>query len=118
MNAPTIFQQLVIAVVGIASLPLVVALLVKIHLLPLSVYLLAVNSFPAWAQQRQTGCIVALILCIAYPALMWGAKLYRRWQEERYWRGYLLATARKLNRVENIAEERPGQWDCNDDYDY
>lgn len=109
MNAPTIFQQLVIAAIGIASIPLVVAILAKIHLLPLSVYLLAVNSFPAWAQQRQTGCTVALILCIAYPALMWGAKLYRRWQEERYWSGYLLATAQKLNRIEDMEEEQPGQ---------
>jgi len=114
MNAPTIFQQLVIAFVGIASIPLVVAILAKIHLLPLSVYLLAVNSFPAWTQQRQTGCTVALILCIAYPALMWGAKIYRRWQEERYWRGYLLATAQKLNRIEDMEEEQPEQWEYYD----
>lgn len=114
MNAPTIFQQLVIAFIGIASIPLVVAILAKIHLLPLSVYLLAVNSFPAWAQQRQTGCTVALILCIAYPALMWGAMLYRRCQEERYWRGYLLATAQKLNRIKDMEEEQPGQWDYYD----
>lgn len=117
MNAPTLIQQLIIAIVGIASIPLVVAILAKVHLLPLSICLLAVNGFPSWAQQRHAFCAVALIVCIAYPALMWGVWGYRRWEEEQYMKGYLLSTAHHANNLTVPVQEETEGWDWDDDFD-
>ena len=46
MNAPNLWLQLLIAFLGVVSIPAVITILGKIHLLPLAVYLLAAHSFP------------------------------------------------------------------------
>lgn len=51
MNAPNLWLQLLIAFWGVASIPAVITILGKIHLLPLAVYLLADYSFPLVGKQ-------------------------------------------------------------------
>ncbi len=99
MNAPTLWQQLLIAALGIASIPYVIALLAKIRLLPLTIYLLSVNSFTTWAAEHRILCIVLFALSVLYPILTVIAKI-RVWRrEEIEARNYLLRTARPLSRV-------------------
>lgn len=71
--------------------------LAKLHLLPVSICIAIGKSFPAWLASHVTAYWIVLLLCAAYPLLLWGAKAYSLWQEERYRRGYLLATAKKYN---------------------
>ncbi len=96
MNAPSVWQQIVIALVGIASVPYVLALLVKIRLLPLTVYLLSVNIFTAWTAEHRTLCIVLLALCVLYPVGTVVLKIVQWRQEELEARAYLMSTARPL----------------------
>ncbi len=98
MNAPSFWQQIVIAMVGIASIPYVLALLAKFRLLPLTVYLLSVNIFTAWAAEHGTLCIVLLALCVLYPVGTVILKIVQWRQEELEARAYLMATARPLCR--------------------
>ncbi len=94
MNAPGFWQQLLIAVIGIASIPYMIALLAKLRLLPLAICLLAVNIFTTWAAEHKTACVILLAVCVLYPVLTVVVKVVRWWQEERQARNYLLATAR------------------------
>ncbi len=110
MNAPNIWQQLLIAFLAVASLPAVITLLGKIHLLPLAVYLLAAYSFPLWASNNPLASTTLLIICILYPVLVWGGKAVQWWQEEHQLRGRLLATATPLNSVEDVLEPQENNW--------
>lgn len=104
MNAPTLWQQLLIAFFGVASIPAVITILGKIHLLPLAVYLLAAHSFPLWVSDNPLVSTVLLIVTVLYPVLVWGGKAVQWWQEEQYLRGKLLATATPLNTAEDVLE--------------
>lgn len=93
MNAPSLWLQLLIALVAFSLLPTILAILAKLHILPLAVYLLIADSFPEWIADHWKVCSVLLILFVADPILTWGRKLYIRWKEEQEARAYLLATA-------------------------
>ena len=110
MNAPNLWQQLLIAFLGIVSLPAVITILGKIHLLPLAVYLLAAHSFPLWVSDNPLVSTTLLILSILYPVLVWGGKAVQWWQEEQYLRGRLLATATPLNTPEDVLEPQENNW--------
>ena len=110
MNAPNLWQQLLIAFLGIVSLPAVITILGKIHLLPLAVYLLAVYSFPVWVSDNPLVSTALLIVTVLYPVLVWGGKAVQWWQEEQYLRGRLLATATPLNTAEDVLEPQENNW--------
>lgn len=105
MGAPSVWVQILIALLAIGSLPMVVTLLARIHLLPLAVSLLVAYGAPAWAAAHQTQLTIALILSALYPLMVWGSKLYSWWQEELYLRGNLLASATPLNSIEDIGSD-------------
>lgn len=104
MHAPSMLQQLLIVLAGLAALPLVVTLLAKAHLLFLALYLFATRlCFPEWAESHRLLCYGLLAVSILYPIVMWTLKI-RRWrQEERYYTNYLLATATPLYTDEEVA---------------
>lgn len=110
MNAPNLWQQLLIAFLGIVSLPAVITILGKIHLLPLAVYLLAAYSFPLWVSDNPLVSTALLIVTVLYPVLVWGGKAVQWWQEEQYLRGRLLATATPLNSAEDVLEPQENSW--------
>ena len=110
MNAPNLWQQLLIAFFAIASLPAIITLLGKSHLLPLAVYLLAAYSFPLWVSDNPLVSTALLILTVLYPVLVWGGKAVQWWQEEQYLRGRLLATATPLNTPEDVLEPQENNW--------
>ena len=110
MNAPNLWLQLLIAFLGVASIPAVITILGKIHLLPLAVYLLADYSFPLWASNNPIVSTTLLILSILYPVLVWGGKVVQWWQGEQYLRGKLLATATSLNIAEDVMEPQGDDW--------
>ena len=110
MNAPNLWLQLLIAFLGVASLPAVIMILGKIHLLPLAVYLLAANSFPVWASDNPLVCTTLLIVSILYPVLVWGGKAVQWWQEEQCIRGKMLATATPLNTAEDVLALQENNW--------
>ncbi|MBP3683842.1 MAG: hypothetical protein J6J12_02605 [Oscillospiraceae bacterium] len=110
MNAPNLWQQLLIAFLGIVSLPAVITILGKIHLLPLAVYLLAAYSFPLWVSDNPLVSTALLIATVLYPVLVWGGKAVQWWQEEQYLRGRLLATATPLNSAEDVLEPQENNW--------
>lgn len=110
MNAPNIWQQLLIAFLAVASMPAVITLLGKIHLLPLAVYLLAAHSFPLWVSDNPFLSTAALIVSILYPVLVWGGKAVQWWQEEQQLRGRLFATATPLNTAEDVLEPQENNW--------
>ncbi len=101
MGAPNMWVQILIALLAIGALPTVITLLAKIRLLPLAVSMLLAYGAPTWAAEHQTALLVALILSVLYPLLVWGGKFYTWWQEEQYLRGKLLASATPLNRVDS-----------------
>ena len=110
MNAPNMWQQLLIACMAIASIPAVITLLGRIHLLPLAVYLLAAYSFPLWVSDNPALSIILLTVCILYPVSVWGSKVIRWWQEEQYIRGRLLATATPINSAQDVLEPQGDSW--------
>ena len=110
MNAPNLWQQLLIAFLGIVSFPAVITILGKIHLLPLAVYLLAAYSFPVWVSDNPLVSTAVLIVTVLYPVLVWGGKAVQWWQEEQYLRGRLLATATPLNTPEDVLEPQENNW--------
>ena len=110
MNAPNLWQQLLIAFLGIVSLPAVITILGKIHLLPLAVYLLAAYSFPLWVSDNPLVSTTLLIVSILYPVLVWGGKAVQWWQEEQYIRGKMLATATPLNTAEDVLALQDNNW--------
>ena len=110
MNAPNLWLQLLIALLGVASIPAVITILGKIHLLPLAVYLLAANSFPLWVSDNRLISTALLIVTVLYPVLVWGSKVVQWWQEEQYLRGRLLATATPLNNPEDVLEPQENNW--------
>lgn len=110
MNAPNLWMQLLIAFLAVASIPAVITILGKIHLLPLAVYLLAAYSFPLWVSDNPFRSTVLLIVSILYPVLVWGGKAVQWWQEEQCIRGRLLATATPLNTAEDVREPQENSW--------
>ena len=72
----------------------------------LAVSLLLAYGAPTWAAEHQAALIVALILSVLYPLLVWGSKLYGWWQEEQYLRGKLLASATPLYSIEDMKDSR------------
>ena len=110
MNAPNLWLQLLIAFLGVASIPAVITILGKIHLLPLAVYLLAAHSFPLWVSDNPLVSTTLLILSILYPVLVWGGKAVQWWQEEQCIRGKLLATATPLNTAEDVLAPQDNNW--------
>lgn len=111
MKAPSLWVQLFIAILAIGSLPTVISILAKIHLLPFAVSLLLAYGAPAWAAEHQKVLAVMLILSTLYPMLVWGSKIYGWWQEEQYLRGKLLATATPLNHIEDIYDSGYDEYD-------
>lgn len=97
MSAPPIWLQLLIALVAISLVPTVIAILAKLRILPITVYLLVADSFPELIADHKKLCLVLFVAFVAYPVLMWGRKLFQLWKEERDAREYLLATAVPLN---------------------
>ncbi len=110
MNAPNIWQQLLIAFLAVASIPAVITLLGKTHLLPLAVYLLTAYSFPLWASDNPILSTALLIACILYPVLVWGGKVFHWWQTEQQLRDRLLATATPLNTAEDVLISQENNW--------
>ena len=110
MNAPNLWQQLLIAFLAVASIPAVIMILGKIHLLPLALYLLAAYSFPLWVRDNPVVSTVLLILCVLYPVLVWGGKVVQWWQEEQCIRGRLLATATPLNSEQDVLGPQADNW--------
>lgn len=93
MNAPNLWQQLLIAFVALASLPAVIALLIKLRVFPLVAFWLIVDSFKGWAQANETLCRCLFVAFIAYPVLVWGFKLFRWWHEEQQRKQAMLSNA-------------------------
>lgn len=93
MNAPNLWQQLIIAFVALASLPAVITLLIKLRIFPLVAFWLIVDSFEGWAQANEILCIWLFAACIAYPVLVWGFKLFRWWHEEQQCKQAMLSSA-------------------------
>lgn len=114
MSAPTLWQQLLIAFIAIALTPTVIAILAKLRILPITVYLLVADSFPNLIADHKKVCLVLFVAFLAYPALMWGCKLFQLWKEERDAREYLLATAVPLN-FEPDTQEAEYDWTYTDD---
>ena len=110
MNAPNLWQQLLIAFFAIVSIPAIITLLGKSHLLSLAVYLLVANSFPLWVSNNPLISTIWLILSILYPVLVWGGKAVQWWQEEQCIRGKLLATATPLNTAEDVLALQDNNW--------
>ena len=110
MNAPNLWQQLLIAFFAIASLPAIITLLGKSHLLPLAVYLLVAYSFPLWVSDNPLVSTTLLIVSILYPVLVWGGKAVQWWQEEQRIRGKMLATAIPLNTAEDVFALQENNW--------
>ena len=65
MNAPNLWQQLFIAFVALASLPALIALLIKLRVFPLVAFWLIVDIFEGWAQANETMCICLFVAFIA-----------------------------------------------------
>ena len=93
MNAPNMWQQLLIAVVAFAALPAVVALLIKLRVFPLVVFWLVADSYEEWVMANETMCRWIFIACIVYPILVWAFKIYRWWREEQQCKMAMLARA-------------------------
>ena len=93
MNAPNLWQQLIIAVIAIALLPTVIALLIKLRVFPLVALWLIVDSFEEWAQANETLCTWLFVAFIAYPVIVWSVKFIRWWKEEQRLKYQMLATA-------------------------
>lgn len=93
MNAPNLWQQLLIAFVAISALPAVIALLIKLRVFPLVAFWLVVDSFEEWALANESMCRWIFIACIAYPVLVWSFKIFRWWREEQRCRQAMLANA-------------------------
>lgn len=106
MNAPSFWQQIIIALLGIASVPYVLALLAKLRLLPLTVYYLSVNIFSTWAGEHRALCIVLLALCVLYPVGTVVLKIVHWRKEELEARAYLMSTARPLYREPAYSAEQ------------
>lgn len=118
MNAPTLWQQLLIAFIAISLIPTVIAILAKLRILPITVYLLVADSFPELIADHKKVCLALFVAFIAYPALMWGRKLFQLWKEERDARDYLLATAVPLNYEPDVQEPQDDWTYADDDMDW
>lgn len=105
MGAPSVWVQILIALLAMGLLPMAVTLLARIHLLPLEVSLLVAYGAPTWVVGHQTQLTIVLIFSAIYPLIIWGSKLYCWWQEEQYLRGSLLASAIPLISIENIGND-------------
>ena len=83
MNAPNLWQQLLIAFIAIVSLPAVITLLIKLRVFPLVALWLIVDSFEEWALANETLCLWLFVAFVAYPVLSWGLR----------WKALLVCTA-------------------------
>lgn len=93
MNAPNLWQQLLIAFIAIVSLPAVITLLIKLRVFPLVALWLIVDSFEEWALANETLCLWLFVAFVAYPVLSWGFKLFRWWYEEQQCKQAMLSSA-------------------------
>lgn len=92
MSAPEPWFQVVIVLIVLALLPTLIAILAKLRILPITVYLLIADSFPDWFYANKRTAVIVLAVCVAYPVLTLIQKLYRSWKEEQEAAEYLLAT--------------------------
>lgn len=97
MSAPNPWQQLLIFIVGISLLPAVIAILAKLRILPITVYLLIADSYPEWLYANKRTAVIWFAICVAYPVLTLAWKLFRSWKEEQEATEYLLATGHYWN---------------------
>ena len=118
MSAPTLWQQLLIAFVAFSLLPTVIAILAKLRILPITVYLLIADSFPGLIADHRKLCNILIVVFIAYPVLMWVRKLFQLWKEERDAREYLLATAVPLYCEPDMQEPQDDWTYADDDMDW
>ncbi len=123
MNAPTLWQMVILALLFIASIPYILVLLAKLRILPLTVFLLVADSFGQWAAENRILCIILFALCVLYPVLTVVWKIVRWRQEEEAAKAYLLASARPLSYVpiygchaERTVDDDTS-WDSDDDAD-
>lgn len=94
------WQQLFVAILVFASIPLVLKLLAKAQILPYILYeMITGNLFPVWVEEHHTLHTFIAALCIAYAVLYWVLKFVTWRREERQARAYLLATATPLYRT-------------------
>ena len=94
-------------VVGLAG-----TLLAKIHLLPAALYVMIVKTVaPAWVEAEHIKYLLILAALILYAILRWALWFYRRCQEERAARGYLLATARPMYEITEDGQYIPIHYD-------
>lgn len=99
----SILQQLLIVFLILASLPLVITLLYKLHLFPLTMYFVATDLFfPKWAVNHQMLCGCLLVGGILYATLRWFCHIYTWKSEFLYYEDYLLKSAIPLA---SIAED-------------
>lgn len=85
-------KQLLIVFLILAMLPLACKLLWRLRLLPLAVYLTATHLFfPAWAAEHGLLCLVLFAACVLFAVLAWGWQIYRRKQEQQFWKTLILS---------------------------
>ncbi len=110
MNAPTLWQMVILALLFLASIPYILVLLAKLRILPLTVLLLIIDSFDQWAAENSSLCIILFILFVLYPILTVVMKTVRWRREELEARNYLLRTARPLSRVPDCDYDADMDW--------
>ena len=77
-------RQLLIVALVILSLPIVVRILWKLRLFPLSCYFVATKLFwPRWALAHRTACILIFIACVLFFVLCWTIRYIRQKREEQ-----------------------------------
>lgn len=94
MKAPDLWLQILIAYIGFSLLPTVIAILAKLRILPLCVYLLIADSYPKLIADHKALCTFLLVVFVAHPILTLIRKIYGYWKAEQEARAYLLTTAR------------------------
>lgn len=95
-----IIKLLALFCASLFALGLAGVFLAKIHLLPAILYVMIVKTVaPAWVEAEHGKHLLILAALILYAILRWALWIYRRRQEERAARGYLLATARPMYEI-------------------
>lgn len=97
---PTPFQQILIVLAVLVSLPLVCRLLARLKLLPLAVYFLAVKLFfPQWAADHRTLCLALLAGLVLLTLARW---LWIPVKRRRADRATLLQVARQAEQAREM----------------
>lgn len=100
-----ILKQLAIVCLILATLPLVTTLLWKVRLLPLALCVTATELFfPKWAASHEIICLCLFAASVLFAVLAWAIQIRRRRQEQRYYEGLLLATAKPMYRITEQGE--------------